>query len=161
MCIRDRCCTGPSRTGRNRTEDVSTFGRHQGCYHRHQRPGRSDPWYLPQLDGPRPAGQNLKGQPAWSVPRTDPNRHHPCCKIAKQKDSVWSPFSLSRKQKIKFSSTFYKRWWGYGGKMCIRDRNSVIESTRRYLSALTISDQAPEKVPLIQGRVSAKGTEVY
>ena len=39
--------------------------------------------------------------------------------------------------------------------------NSVIESTRRYLSALTISDKAPEKVLLIQGRVSAKGTEVY
>lgn len=39
--------------------------------------------------------------------------------------------------------------------------NSVTESTRRYLDALTISDQAPEKVPLIQGRVSAKGIEVY
>ena len=39
--------------------------------------------------------------------------------------------------------------------------NSVTESTRRYLSALTISDQVPKKVPLIQGRVSAKGTEGY
>ncbi len=39
--------------------------------------------------------------------------------------------------------------------------NSVAESTQRYLNALTISDKAPEKVPIIQGRVSVKGTEVY